>query len=114
MKTLQTDTVELSGFSPWIAYRDAAEQNDLYEGTFSNEEHQLADALEQKAEDVWEHSQIYRNYRKTFIAVKIERPVNYKPNVNEIAKLDAWATKKKIQICNSNTAARIYRILKKK
>lgn len=58
----------------WLHAEDAAKRNAMYRRKWTAEQRELAHRFAACCEDVFPRSKVYINWRKKFMAVKVERP----------------------------------------
>lgn len=111
IRIMELPNDEVSSRMPgWFARQQVEALSEENVKNFSNAQLKKADRFETQVEQVFYLSPIYRNYRKNWIAIKVDHPVSYKPAVEEITALDALALEQNIQIVKTQSAVRIYRI----
>jgi hypothetical protein len=88
---------------------DAQRRNKENKNLYSEMQHSKADELFERVTNAYWSSTVYRNYRATFIAVKVDKPVISDLVSNRVSELD--------QFCNDNNIVKaqsgkniIYRI----
>jgi len=58
--------------APWAAARDAQQRNAFYRATYTPKQRAKAQSLFDLLDNVYTYDKMYMNFRKKFIAIKIE------------------------------------------
>ena len=93
----------------WICVLDAKSRNERYSKLFSDDQKDFGDLLYQAVSNAYIRSRIFKNYRKQFLAVKVEAPKFEDRISKEVEQLDTFCISNNIQIHKTNTSI-VYRI----
>jgi hypothetical protein len=93
----------------FFAAQDAQRRDRENKPLFSEEEQAAGQALFEKVSTAFFRSRVFRNYRETFIAVKVEKPTKLDLLSNAVHELDAYCRSSNIKVKATKTAI-IYHI----
>lgn len=91
IKAVIKDTPEDFKLPAYVCVIDAKKRDAENIVNYSPAQRQAADALFEAVETTYGRSKVYRNYRKGFVAVKVNAPMFADKVSLRAAKLDSWA-----------------------
>ena len=104
--THKSDDVKLPAY---VCLQDIKRRDAENEGLYSVAQLNIGEALLAHIEDVYIQSNVYLNYRKKFIAVKVNKPKFTDKASVRAAKLDIWCEANGIVIEHTRHGNMVYR-----
>ena len=104
--THKSDDVKLPAY---VCLQDIKRRDAENEGLYSLAQLNIGEALLAHIEDVYIQSNVYLNYRKKFIAVKVNKPKFTDKASVRAAKLDIWCEANGIVIEHTRHGNMVYR-----
>lgn len=95
--------------SKFFAAQDAQRRNEENQHRFSSNEKAAGQELFEKVSNAFFRSRVFRNYRETSIAVKVEKPSKLDLLSNAVSELDSYRRSNNIKVKVTKTAI-IYHI----
>jgi hypothetical protein len=102
---------EESKLTPFYIKNDAARLDTVNNVLFTSAQKEFGNLLYSKVCEVFHRSQVFKNYRKKFIAVKVAKPTKADLASLGVVKLESYCKTNNIQMVTTGNGI-VFRILK--
>lgn len=94
----------------WVCAADAKARDKANKPAYSQEQQDFANTLHTLVEQAFSRSKVYMNYRKNFIAIKVDAPSLLDKVTLRVATLDSYCEQHNIQRTVSRHGNIVYRL----
>lgn len=102
---------EESKLTPYFIKQDVERLDTINKGLFTAKEQEFGNDLFSSICAVFHRSNVYKNYRKKFIAIKVAKPTKADMATLEVVKLESYCKDNNIQIVKTGNGI-VFRITK--